>query len=95
MVVLTAILTAVEGKGDAVEAEFKKLTPQVLKDPGALAYIVHRAVDNPNKFMVYEQYENQEAFQYHGKTEHFRAFRQASRDLFVGRSEAQFYNKVA
>ena len=95
MVVLTAILMAAEGKGDAVEAEFKKLVPQVLKDPGALAYIVHRAVDNPNKFLVYEQYENQDAFQAHSKTEHFKAWGLATRGMYAGRAEIQFYNKVA
>jgi quinol monooxygenase YgiN len=95
MVVLTAILIAAEGKGDAVEAEFIKLVPKVLKDPGALAYIVHRAVDNPNKFLVYEQYENQESYQAHSKTEHFKAFGQGIRGLLTGRAEVQFYNKVA
>jgi quinol monooxygenase YgiN len=95
MVVLTAILMTVEGKGDALEAEFKKLVPKVLKDQGALAYIVHRAADNPNKFMVYEQYENQEAFQAHSKTEHFKAWGAATRGMFAARGEIQFYNKVA
>jgi quinol monooxygenase YgiN len=94
MVVLTAVLLAAEGKADALEAEFKTLVPKVLKDPGALVYIVHRAVDNPGKFMVYEQYENQEAFQAHSKTEHFRAWGQATRGMFAGRAEIQFYNKV-
>ncbi len=58
MVVLTAIAIAAEGKGDDIEREFKKLAPKVLKDPGVITYTIHRAVDNPNKFLVYEQYEN-------------------------------------
>jgi quinol monooxygenase YgiN len=95
MVVLTAIFKVVEGKGDDIEREFKKLAPKVLKDPGAVAYAIHRAVDDPNKFFIYEQYESQDAFKYHQQTEHFKAYRQATRGMFVGQTEITFYNKVA
>ena len=94
MVVLTAIFQAAEGKGDDIEREFKKLAPKVLKDPGAITYTIHRAVDNPNKFLVYEQYENQDAFKYHQQTEHFKAYRQATRGMTIGQTEITFYNKV-
>jgi quinol monooxygenase YgiN len=95
MVVLTATFKVVEGKGDDIELEFKKLAPKVLKDPGAVAYAIHRAVDDPNKFFIYEQYESQDAFKYHQQTEHFKAYRQATRGMFVGQTEITFYNKVA
>ena len=95
MVVLTAILKAAEGKGDAVEAEFKALVPKVMKDPGTLNYAIHRAVDDPTKFLVYEVYESREALQAHGQTEHFKAFGAATRGMFAARAELQFWNKVA
>ena len=95
MVVLTAVLKAVSGKGDDLEREFKKLTPKVLKDPGAITYIVHRALDDPDKFLVYEQYENQDAFKYHGQTGHFKAYKEATKALVAGKTEVVFYNKVA
>mgnify|MGYP000934561188 CR=1 FL=1 len=94
MIVLSAILVAAEGKGDDVEKLFKDLAPKVLKDPGAITYAVHRAADNPNKFFVYECYADQDALKYHGQTEHFKAFGQATRGLFAGRPEITFYNKV-
>lgn len=94
MIVLTAIIKAAEGKGDTIEAEFKKLVPKVLKDPGTLGYAVHRAVDDPNKFLVYEMYENREALTYHGQTEHFKALGQATRGMYTGRTEITFWNKV-
>lgn len=94
MVVLTATLKAAEGRGDDVAREFKNLVPIVLKDPGVLGYAVHRAVDDPNKFLVYEQYENQDAFKYHGQTAHFKAFNQATRGMFAARAEITFYNKI-
>jgi quinol monooxygenase YgiN len=95
MVILVATLKSAEGKGDSVAEEFKKLVPRVLKDPGTIGYMVCRAVDDPNKFLVFEQYESREAFQAHGQTEHFKAFGQATRGMFAARAEITFYNKVA
>lgn len=95
MVVLTAVLTANEGKGDEVEKLFKDLVPKVLKDPGTVNYMIHRNANDPNKFFVYECYENQDALKYHGGTEHFKAFGQATRGMFAGRPELTFYNRIA
>jgi quinol monooxygenase YgiN len=95
MIVIAATLTTLEGKGDEVEQEFKKLVPIILKDPGTLGYAVHRAVKDPNKFLVYEQYENQEALQAHGQMPHFKAFNQTTRGMFAGRAEITMYNKIA
>jgi quinol monooxygenase YgiN len=94
MVILTAIAITSEGKGDIMEKECKKMAPYVLNEPGAILYIVHRAIDNPNKFLFYEQYKSQEAFEAHGQTKHFKDFEQAIKSL-VENGEMTFYNKVA
>ena len=94
MVVLTAIATAAEGKADAIIEEIKKLTPKILQDPGCIAYTAHRAVDNPNKIMFYEVYESQDALKYHGQTEHFKAFGQATRGMWAARTEVAFWTKL-
>ena len=95
MIVLVATLKANEGKGDAIAEEFKKLVPKVLKDPGTMGYLVCRGVEDPNKFVVVEQYENREALALHGQAEHFKAFNVATRGMFAGRAEIQYLNKVA
>ena len=94
MIVLMAVLQAAEGRGNDVVEEFKNLVPKVREDPGTIAYVINQAVDNPDKILVYEKYENQEALQYHGQTEHFKAFGQATRGMFAGRPEITFYNEV-
>jgi quinol monooxygenase YgiN len=95
MIVLTAVLKVAEGKSDAVIAEFKKLVPVVLKDPGTLGYMICQAIDDPTKLVVIEQYENREALTYHGQTTHFKAFGAATRGMFAGRAEITAWNKVA
>ncbi len=93
-IVLMATLKANEGQGDAIAEEFKKLIPKILKDPGTVGYLVSRVSNDLNKFIVIEQYENREALQLHGQTEHFKAFNAATRGMFAGRAEIQVLNKV-
>ncbi len=95
MIVITAVLQVAEGKGNEVVEEFKKLVPKVRQDPGTITYIINQAVDNADKIMVYEKYEDREALQYHGQTDHFKEFGRATRSLFAGRPEITLYNEVA
>ena len=95
MIVVAAKLKAAEGKGDELEKEFRKLKPKVLKDPGAISYIVHRKVDAPNEFLIYEKYESGEALKFHSSTEHFKAFSKAIGPLLDGRAEVSIYNELA
>jgi quinol monooxygenase YgiN len=95
MIVVAAKLKAVEGKGDELEQEFRKLIPKVLKDPGAISYVVHRKVDALNEFLVYEKYDNREALKFHGSTEHFKEFSKAIASLLDGRPEVGIYNELA
>jgi len=94
MIVVSAMLKAAEGKGDELEQAFKKLVPKVLNDPGTIAYVIHRNIDDPSKFFVYEKYESREALTTHSQTEHFKEFGRATREMFAGRPEIGLYNEV-
>jgi quinol monooxygenase YgiN len=95
MIVVAAKLKAVEGKGDELEREFRKLVPKILKDPGAITYAVHRKADAPDEFLIYEKYESGEALKFHGSTEHFKAFSEATAPLLDRRPEVGIYNELA
>jgi quinol monooxygenase YgiN len=94
MIVVAAKLKAIEGKGDELEVEFRKLAPKVLKDPGAISYAIHRKADAPNEFLVYEKYENGEALKFHSSTEHFKEFSKAIASLLDGRPEIGIYKEL-
>jgi len=95
MIVVAAMLKVAEGKGDEVEREFQKLVPKVLNDPGAIAYAVHRSVDDPAKFFVYEKYEDEDALKVHSSTPHFQEFSRAIASMLAGRPEVGRYREVA
>ncbi len=95
MIVVAAMLKTVDGKGDEFEREFRKLVPKVLSDPGTIAYILHRSIDDPSKFFVYEKYESQEALNKHSSTTHFKEFSRAIASILSGRPEVELYREIA
>ena len=94
MLVIIANLTVAEGKGNDVVEAFSKLVPLIRQDPGTVAYNILQAADDPDKITVYEKYENREALQFHGQTEHFKEFGRSTRELFAGRAEITLYEEV-
>jgi quinol monooxygenase YgiN len=94
MVIVAATIQVAEGKGAQFEKGYLALAPKVLKDPGAIAYILHRDLTDPCKFFFYEQYENDEAVKYHTSTAHFKEFFQTMGPIMKGRPEVRQYTEV-
>jgi quinol monooxygenase YgiN len=94
MIVISAIITVAEGKGDEYQQFFKELAPKVRSDPGAITYVLHRNIKDPNEFFVFEQYEDEKAIEYHTSTDHFKTYREATADLVVDR-RIGLYHEVA
>lgn len=72
MLIITARIKLQTGTGGEFLDAYRWMRPQVLSDPGAIQYEVHRSTDDPDEFIFYERYENDEAFAYHLSTEHFK-----------------------
>ena len=85
MIVVSAMISIAEGKGDEYAAEFATLAPLVRKDPGCLTYVLHRMIGSPDRFFVFEQYEDEAAIKYHVSTPHFLAYRERTAHLVTGR----------
>jgi quinol monooxygenase YgiN len=94
MIVVTAVIKVVEGKRQEFEREFHKLAPKVRKDPGAVTYVLNQDVKNPDKFLIFEKYESDEAFKYHGSTPYYKEFFKNIGPIMAG-IEVNFYHEVA
>jgi quinol monooxygenase YgiN len=94
MIVVHAIIRVAEGKGKEFEAEYRKLAPKVLKDPGAIAYVLHRSMKDPNKYFFFEKYADEEAIKYHTSTPHFKEFFQKMGPIMAGQPEIEQYTEV-
>lgn len=68
-----ATLTVAEGKNAEFEKIVTELATQVnTKEPGCNFYQAHKSRKDPQVYAVLEQYADQDSFNAHGKTEHFR-----------------------
>lgn len=65
MFVLVARFVANEGSGDEVAALLAEMTPFAKAEPGCRAYKINRSVEEPNTFLLYEQYVDAAAFDAH------------------------------
>lgn len=90
MIVVSAMITVAEGKGDEYAAHFAKLAPQVRQDKGCITYVLHRMIGSPDKFFVFEQYEDEDAITLHSSTPHFLAYRQTTGHLVTGREVSRW-----
>jgi quinol monooxygenase YgiN len=61
-----------EGQIEKIEAILRELTKEIRREPGNLQFIVNRSHDDPNEFLLYEQYVSEQAFLDHRQTPHFK-----------------------
>lgn len=68
---IIATYEASEGNDDRVAELLRGYAPQVLTEPGCLAFDVYRGNENPRRFVLVEQYTGQAAVDAHIAADHF------------------------
>jgi quinol monooxygenase YgiN len=79
--------TVKEGELDAVLAALRPLVEESRREPGCLMYEPHRDPEDPNALFLYEQYEDEAAYQAHSESDHFKTY--AVGEMFPRRESAE------
>ena len=80
---IIARLTMQDGKEEEALAHLRKMGDAVqANEPGALAYAIHRSLENPSEIVFVEVYTDDAALQSHGQTAHMGEFRAAFAEIF-------------
>jgi len=53
------------------------------EEEGCISYNLHQDINDPTKFVMVEEWESQKAIDFHRTTEHYKAFKNASKDLII------------
>ena len=70
---LMARYHAQEGEADLVERTLRQMAERVTSDePACLVYRAARSTEDPDSFILYEEYESEDALLAHRETQHFR-----------------------
>jgi quinol monooxygenase YgiN len=72
--VVVAHWTAKPGEEAAVADLLAKIARASGDEPGCLLFWVHRSLEEPRAFMLYEQYVSEAAFEEHAASDHVRRF---------------------
>ncbi len=72
MYVVAARYYTKEGKDDEVAAVLRMMIPVSLSEPGCQVYTVNRSMDDPRKFLLYEQYADEAGYDAHRETDAFK-----------------------
>lgn len=95
MIVLVAKYHVKPGHGDEVVAALRRMAPLVRQhEPGCLLYLVHRAQDNPDLFLLYEQYADEASFVGHRSTPYFQEIIEGMIVPLLEQRERELYEQV-
>lgn len=73
-IVLNVHIRAVQGREEELADELRALLVPTRREPGCLAYELHRDPEDSTHFMFYEKFESQSALETHLQSPHFKSF---------------------
>jgi autoinducer 2-degrading protein len=95
MIVLVARYHGKPGQGNAIETALKQMAPQVAEsEPGCKLYHASRSQENPDLFLLYEQYMNEAALLNHRETPHFQKIIEGIIVPLLEKRERELYTLV-
>lgn len=72
MFVVAARYYTKDGTEEEVAAILREMVPISNAEPGCALYVVNRSVDDPRRFLLYEQYHDRAGFEAHTETAAFK-----------------------
>lgn len=94
MICLAVRLLAKAGHEQEIKDNFAKLAPLSRKEAGCKMYTAHESLEDPRKFLVYEQYADQAAMEFHRNSNHFRQYATNGLYKYVENREADLYSPL-
>lgn len=89
--VVAALWRAREGEEERISELIEMMTPHSRDEPGCRFYQAHRSVGDPRLFFLYEQYDDESAYEAHMATEHFQKYVKGDAILRLESRERSFY----
>jgi quinol monooxygenase YgiN len=83
-IIVTAVLKPKESLEAQLLSELKKVQEASRQENGCIQYNLHKSIED-NTFVLYEEWENNEAIVNHSQTEHYQQYRANTEDLVSSR----------
>ena len=94
MICLAVRLLAKPGMEKKIAEAFRPLIEESRREPGCLMYVVHQRKDEPQRFLVYEQYKDEAALDEHRNSAHFDRYATHGVYTMIDEREAGLYHPL-
>lgn len=94
MICLNVTLVARSGEETRIAELFPKLQAASRQEPGCLLYVVHQHLKDPRRFLVYEQYADEAALEFHRNSPHFQEIAANTIYKLIESREAELYRPL-
>lgn len=95
MIIITAHWKAQKGKESALKICLEAMVEKVREEEkDCLEYILHQDSSDNTQFFFYEQYDSQEAFNFHKSTTHFQTLINNTKDLIDGDVQVKSFDLI-
>jgi len=94
MIVLKVDMAVKPGAEDKCKEYIRILQANSRKEPGCLMYIGHQSTENPRKFLLYEQYQDQAALDAHRSAPYFKQYVHGGLDTIMEHRSRELYTLV-
>lgn len=90
---IVAIMTVKPEAVNDILPIFQAVVQGSQEEEGCIFYNLHQDVANPTKFVMLEEWKSQDAIDFHNSTDHYKTFREGSKDL-IEKSEVSILKLV-
>ncbi len=95
MIILIATLKAAEGKENELEKALLYMVTETAKEEGVLEYRFHKSTNDSGSFLFYEKYSDQETFDSHVHSPHFKSTVEKISDMLAAEPIMTTYDFIA
>ncbi|WP_051697704.1 putative quinol monooxygenase [Prevotella sp. 10(H)] len=80
---IVAIMTVKPEDVKKILPVFQAVVQGSQEEEGCIYYNLHQDINDPTKFIMLEEWESQAAIDFHNNTEHYKTFKEASKDMII------------
>jgi quinol monooxygenase YgiN len=91
MIILKVDMLVKPGTEEQCKEYIRLLQQHSRQEPGCLLYVGHQSVENPRKFLFYEQYKDQAALDAHRTAPYFKQLVNGGLDAIMESRSREFY----
>jgi quinol monooxygenase YgiN len=91
MIILKVDMLVKPGTEEQCKEYIRLLQQHSRQEPGCLLYMGHQSVENPRKFLFYEQYKDQAALDTHRAAPYFKQLVNGGLDSIMETRSREFY----